>query len=126
MAKYKIWNKQEDIFTPIGERLTPEEWLGRYNWAAIPNVKMIIGGGAINGTVALEFEATKEFYENNYGETWKGCETDQDILDRMEYWDNYIPEGTGESTAEERIAAALEYLSALSSPVINEDDPDVD
>lgn len=124
MAKYKVWNKTDDIYTPIGEHLTAEQWLERYGWANIEGVKMIIGGGAINGTVAMEFEATKAFYENTYGEDWTDCTTDQQILDKMEYWDSYVPASTGENTAEERIAAALEYANALASPIVNPDDPD--
>ena len=58
------------------------------------------------------------------------CETDEDYLVAIEAFDEARnqPEevvDTGESSAMERIAAALEYNNLLNSPVVNEDDPDL-
>ena len=35
----------------MGEKLTAEQWLDRYQWGRY--TKMIVGGGIINGSVAL-------------------------------------------------------------------------
>lgn len=120
MAKYKIWDKKEDFYT-LGvdpktgkSRWTAEEYIAaKAPWAANPNVKIIVGGGAVNGTMFLEFEATKEFYVNQ-GCDFADCTTDDEILATMEAWDNRVIEP--EVTAEERTAAALEYMAMSSLP----------
>ncbi len=49
----------DPIYTPVGEILTPRSGLngilGKH-----PGVKMIVGGGVINGGVAMEFDAAIE------------------------------------------------------------------
>ena len=30
MARYKIYDNKSDIITPVGEKLTAEQWLDRY------------------------------------------------------------------------------------------------
>lgn len=49
MKKYAIWNKQDPILTPIGEVLTPEQWIERYPIAGVPTVTVICAAGEING-----------------------------------------------------------------------------
>lgn len=115
MAKYKIWDKQEDIYTIGRDKDTGKvHWTAReyidYNapWADNPNVKVIVGGGAINGTMFMEYEATKEFYVRQ-GVDFSVCTTDEEVLEAMEAWDNRVIEPT--VTAEERSAAALEAIA---------------
>ena len=47
MARYKIYDNTSDVITPVGEKLTAEQWLDRYQWGRY--TKMIVGGGIING-----------------------------------------------------------------------------
>ena len=47
MARYKIYDNKSDVITPVGEKLTAEQWLDRYQWGRY--TKMIVGGGIING-----------------------------------------------------------------------------
>lgn len=108
MAKYQIWDKKSDIYTPVGEVLTAEQWLARYAWAKIPTAKMVIGGGLINGSVVGEFDSMINNYRK-MGADFSACVTDQDYLDVIEVFEDTPPVSTGESTAEERIAAAMEY-----------------
>ena len=54
MARYKIYDNKSDVITPVGEKLTAEQWLDRYQWGRY--TKMIVGGGIINGSVALVFD----------------------------------------------------------------------
>lgn len=114
MSRYAIWNKTDDIYTPVGEKLTASQWLARYSWANIPGVKMVIGGGAINGTVAMEFDSMKEQYEL-MGCDFKDCTTDAQILAAIETFEN-TPKTASDPSPEERIAAALEYQVMASLP----------
>lgn len=119
MAKYKIWDKAEPIYTLGADRngkmkWTAEEYINEQAmWAENPNVKVIVGGGAINGVLFMEFEATKDFYVQQ-GCDFSACTTDNEILVAMEAWDNRVIEP--EVTAEERTAAALEYLAMSTLP----------
>jgi len=113
MARYQIWNKTDSIITPIGEVLSPEQWKKRYPVAALPNVKFVIGGGEVNGSFAGVFSALVETYRKA-GCDFSKCETDQDYLDAIEYFEDNPPVVETEPTAEERIAAALEYQNLLA------------
>ena len=119
MAKYKIWDKVEPIYTLGADQNGKMKWTAqeyieeKAPWAENPNVKVIVGGGAINGLMFMEFEATKEFYIND-GCDFSACTTDEEILAAMEAWDNRVIEP--EISAEERIAAALEYQTLASLP----------
>lgn len=114
MSRYKIWDKKSNVLTLVGENLTPEQWMARYSWAGIDGVKMIIGGGVINGTVAMEFEATKEMYAK-MGCDFSNCTTDEEVLAAIEYFEDNPP-ASDEPSVEERTAAALEFLAMNSLP----------
>ena len=47
MARYKIYDNKSDVITPVGEKLTAEQWLDRYQWGRY--TKMIVGGGIVIG-----------------------------------------------------------------------------
>ncbi len=57
MSRYKIWDKNETIYTPSGEELKGT-MACKIQMSSNPSAKMIIGAGVINGTVAMEFNAT--------------------------------------------------------------------
>lgn len=114
MSRYQIWDRTSDIYTPSNEHFTPEQWKERYPWINIPGAKMIITSGIINGGVAMEFEATVEYYKKAGANISDGM-TDVEILTAIEnYEDN--PPGSGEPSVEERTAAALEFLAVASLP----------
>lgn len=112
--RYAIWDKTSNIYTLVGEELTPEQWLARYPWARNPNIKMIIGGGAINGTVAMEFDSTVEHYKKAGAPITDGM-TDAEILAAIEDFEDNPPV-SDEPTVEERTAAALEFIALSSMP----------
>lgn len=119
MSKYIIWDKVSPVYTLSGRKYTPEEWIEQYAWADIPGVKMIISGGSINGAIAIEFSATKEYYKK------QGCEftddmTDQEVLDKMEEFDNTPKTINTAPSIEERTAAALEFIAINSLPDVEE------
>jgi hypothetical protein len=111
MSRYKIWNKQDNIYTIAPDEtgkavFTPDEWMAKYPWAGIPGVKTIIGGGAINGTVCMQFDMTIEMYRKAGVEITDDM-TDAEALAAIEDFEDNPP--AGEPTPEERMAAALEY-----------------
>lgn len=124
LLRYKIWDKQEDIYT-LGT--TPEgknHWTAqayiqeRAPWAANPNVKVIIGNGAINGTVFMEFNMTVAQYINMGANIIDGM-TDEEILTAIQDFEDNPPQPPFTPSPEERIAAALEYQNLeIATPEI--------
>lgn len=113
MSRYQIWDKKSNVITPIGEQLTPAEWLSRYPWAGFDGVKMVISGGVINGGCALVFNDMVEQYQR-MGYDFSECGSDEEILELIEYIEDHPAVREVEPTAEERIAAALEYQNLVS------------
>jgi hypothetical protein len=113
MPKYKIWDRETDLVTPIGEVLTPEQVFARYPASSLADMKYIICDAPISMGVFMEFEATKEHYKH-LGVPITDDMTDQEVLDAISYWEENPPEP--EPTAEERIAAMLEFQSMMMLP----------
>lgn len=120
MARYAIWDKTSDIYT-LGKdangksQWTADEYIREHApWAANPKVKVIVGGGAINGTVFMEFDATVDFYKKQGAAITDGM-TDEEMLAAIEDFEDNPPV-SNKATAEERIAAALEYQVMASLP----------
>lgn len=122
MKRYQIWDKESNVITPIGEVLTPEKWIERYPIAGVEGIKLIIGGGVINGSVCMEYTQTKDMYER-MGCDFSECKTEQDVLDVIEAFEDERNRNNANTvTAEERIAAALEAQVMLSLPDENIDE----
>jgi len=111
--KYKIWNKSDSLITPIGEVLTPQQVIERHPAAGVEGIKYIIADQPISMAVFMEFEATKNFYKQ-LGVPITDDMTDQEVLDAISAWEENPP--APEPTAEERIAAALEFQNLTSLP----------
>lgn len=118
MSKYKIWDKTSAIYTlgkdPKTGKMswTAEEYIESHApWARNPNVKVVVGGGVINGTVFMEFDSTVEFYKKQ-GVAITENMTDEEVLAAIEAFEDtpQVPE----ISAEERIAAALEFNNLLN------------
>ena len=112
MARYKIYDNKSDVYTLTGEVLTAEQWLDRYPWGRF--AKMIVGGGIINGTVALIYDEEVERWRKA-GCDFTGCETDDDYLAAIEAFEDASRAQKGVSD-QTRIADALEDMVALSLP----------
>ena len=104
--KYKIWNKEDSLITPIGEVLTAEEVKNKYPASRVQGMKYIICDSPISLGVFMEFEQTKEAYKA-LGVEITDDMTDQEVLDAISYFEENPP--APEPSAEERIAAAMEY-----------------
>lgn len=117
MAKrYQIWDKVSDIYTPVGDKLTAEQWIARYGWINAPGAVPIVAAGLINGALVDELSQMKARCEQQ-GATFDDELTGQDLLDAIETWEdeqNIPAPVSDEPSAEERIAAALEYQNLLS------------
>ena len=109
--KYQIWDKTSDIYTPSGAEFTAEQWKDRYKWSKIPSVKCVIAGGVFNGGFMAELEQFRNFYMKQ-GAPITARMPDEEVLAAAEAWDDRVVEE--EATAEERIAAALEFQNLNS------------
>ena len=132
MSRYQFWNKTDNLYTPaVGSdgkgSYTPEEYFATHApWAANPNAKVVITTGVINCAAFMEFEAVKrhvrqqvEWRMENDDEFpemyhWDDNWTDQQVLDAMEWMEDHQPVTEAPVSAEERIAAALEFQNLLS------------
>ena len=108
--RYRVWDKTSQVITPIGEVLTPADWIERYPAAAV--LKTVVDGGEINGAYFGYFNQMVDIAEQN-GCDFTGCETDQDYLDAIEAYEDSLNLQAGDPSAEERIAAALEYQNLM-------------
>lgn len=116
--KYKIWNKTDNLITPVGEVLTPSQVIAKYPAAGIEGIKFIIADQPINMAVFMEFEATKNAYKQQ-GAKITDDMTPQEVLDAISYFEEHPP--APQPTAEERIASALEFQNLLAIPDMEED-----
>lgn len=119
MSRYAIWNKQDPIITPIGEVLSAEQWISRYPVAGVESIKVVCAGDEINGAFFGTLGQMVDMYAKS-GCDFSECETDQDKLDAIEAFEDEMNTPSDEISAEERIAAALEYQALSSLPDISE------
>ena len=128
--RYTIWDKKSPVITPIGEVLSPEQWIERYPIAGLDSITVICAQGEVNGAYFGTLGQMKQMYENN-GADFSTCATNEEVLEAIEAFEDAQAElaaqGSDESTPEERIAAALEYQNILNTnnTVVNTDDPDL-
>ena len=127
LKRYAIWDKQSPVITPIGEVLSPEQWIDRYPMAGLDSITVVCAAGEINGGFFGTLGQMVHTYEAQ-GADFSEATTNVEKLEVIEAFEDArnTPVDTGESTPEERIAAALEYANLLNSPVVNPDDPDLD
>lgn len=115
MSRYAIWNKQDPIITPIGEVLTAEQWKERYPVAALDSIKVVCAGGEINGAFFGTLGQMVEMYSNQ-GCDFSVCVTDEEKLAAIEAFEEEMNKPNDTPSAEERIAAAMEYQVMASLP----------
>lgn len=127
MSKYVIWDKVSEVITPIGEVLTAAQWKQRYPMAKLDRVDIIVGGGVINGAYCMEYTQTKANYEK-MGCDFSDCETKQEVLDKMEAFEeernNAAAEVDDTPTAADRIASILEmqYILGMDDGLLDEEE----
>ena len=113
MGKYKLWNKVDIIYTyGAPYKFTPAQWLQQFPWAEVEPC-VISGEGVVNGAFCMPYS---DFIAKRArdGCDFSGCETAQEHLDAIEAFEAAMSAPSTEPTAEERIAAAMEYQNALA------------
>lgn len=113
MSRYKLWDKESNVITPIGEVLTPAQWIERYPVANV--LPTVCGGGAINGSYFGVYDAMIEMYEKQ-GCDFSECTTEQEHLDKIEEFEDIMNTPVEVISTDERIAAALEAQVLMSMP----------
>lgn len=114
MAKrYAIWDKVSDIYTPVGEKLSPQEWISRYGWINAPGAVPVVAAGIINGAYSGELNQMKSGCES-MGAVFDEGLSDEELLSAIEAFEESRGSAEVPASAEERIAAALEYQNLLS------------
>lgn len=123
MSKYKIWDKTSNIYTPIGEELTPEMWIARNGWINIPAAVPVVAGGIINGAFSGELSQMKEICESR-GAVFEENLSNEELLFAIEEFEDSqrtIVTETSTISNEEltatslaSIAASLEYQNMLT------------
>lgn len=111
MKRYAIWNKQDQVITPVGEVLTAAQWIARYPVAGIASIKVVCAAGEINGAFFGTLGQMKLNYEN-MGADFSECTTDEEVLQAIEDFEDAANTRSTEPTTEERTAAALETIAA--------------
>lgn len=115
MSRYAIWNKENVVITPIGEVLTPEQWIERYPVAGVESITVVCAGGEINGAFFGVLSQMVEMYEKN-GCDFSACTTNEEKLAAIEAFEDAMNAPSDEPSTDERIAAALEYQVMASLP----------
>ena len=110
MARYAIWDKISPIITPIGEVLTPAQWIDRYPVAGVESIKVVCAGGEINGAFFGTLGQMVDMYGKN-GCDFSDCVTDEDYLNAIEAFEDEMNKPSDVPTAEERQATALEAIA---------------
>ena len=123
MKRYAIWDKTSPIITPIGEVLTPAQWIERYPVAGLASVTVVCAAGEVNGGFFGTLGQMVAMYEAQ-GADFSGATTPEEKLAVIEDFEDAQTGDATESTAEERIAAALELANLINMPDENDDDPD--
>lgn len=122
MAKYAIWNKQDNIITPIGEVLTAEQWISRYPVAGLENITVICAAGEINGAFFGTLGQMVQMYETQ-GADFSGCNTAEEKLARIEEFEKskrtqanseVVSNQALTATSLASIAASLEYQNMMT------------
>ncbi len=115
MNRYAIWNKKDPMITPIGEVLTAEQWIERYPMAGLDSITVVCGGGEINGSFFGTLGQMVERYHSQ-GCDFTGCSTNEEKLAAIEAFEDAMNKPDDTPSAEERIAAAMEYQVMTTLP----------
>ena len=115
LKKYSIWDKKSPIITPIGEVMTAEQWINRYPVAGLDSITVVCSAGEINGGFFGTLGQMVQMYTAQ-GADFSTCTTDEEKLEVIEAFEDAMSTSSGEPSAEERIAAALEYQVMSSLP----------
>lgn len=112
MKRYAIWDKKSPIITPIGEVLTAEQWIDRYPVASLDSITVVCAAGEVNGAFFGTLGQMVQMYEAQ-GADFSACTTAEEKLAVIEAFEDAMNAPDDTASAEERIAAALEYQNLM-------------
>lgn len=115
MTRYAIWDKVSPIITPVGEVLSAQDWKNRYPVANLDSITIVCGAGEINGSFFGTLGQMKDMYAAQ-GCDFSECTTNEEILQKIEDFEDELNTPSTEPSTNERIAAALEYQVMASLP----------
>ena len=115
MKHYAIWDKVSPIITPVGEVLSAQDWKDRYPVANLDSITIVCGAGEINGSFFGTLGQMKDMYAAQ-GCDFSTCTTNEEILQKIEDFEDEMNQPSTEPSTDERIAAALEYQVMASLP----------
>lgn len=115
MTRYAIWDKVSPIITPVGEVLSAQDWKDRYPVANLDSITIVCGAGEINGSFFGTLGQMKDMYAAQ-GCDFSECTTNEEILQKIEDFEDELNTPSTEPSTNERIAAALEYQVMASLP----------
>jgi hypothetical protein len=114
MSRYAIWNKKDSIITPVGEVLTPAQWITRHPVAGISSMTIVCAGGEINGAFFGTLNQMIEMF-NRRGCDFSSCKTDEEKLQAIEdFEDAERLASINEAKKKEESSALNESLTATS------------
>ena len=119
MKRYAIWDKVSPIITPVGEVLTAEQWIDRYPVAGVESITVVCAAGEVNGAFFGTLGQMVQMYAAQ-GADFSACTTAEEKLEVIEAFEDAMNAPSDTASAEERIAAALEYQVMASLPDVEE------
>lgn len=112
LKRYNIWDKTSNVITPIGEVLSPAEWIERYPVANV--LTTVCGAGDINGSFFGVLGQMVSMYEAQ-GADFSEATTDIEKLEVIEAFEDARNEEAASYISDEtRTADALEDLVVLT------------
>lgn len=123
MSKYAIWDKKTPILTPVGEVLTPAQWIERYPIAGLDSITVVCGAGEINGSFFGTLGQLTDIYTKQ-GCDLSACETAEDKINAINAFietkeaEAKVANETAkeqEAALQERQTAALEAIASGQS-----------
>ena len=113
MKRYAIWDKVSPVIVPTGKVFTAQQWKDKYPVAELDSITVVCAAGEVNGGFFGTLGQMVQMYEAQ-GADFSNCTTDQEKLEVIEAFEDLMNTPSDEPTAEERIAAAMEYQNALA------------
>lgn len=115
MKRYAIWDRRTPIITPTGKVFSPDQWMTKYPVAAASDAPIVCSAGEVNGAFFGVLGHMVQMYAAQ-GADFSACTTPEEQLAVIETFEDALNAGSNEPTAEERIAAALEYQIMTTLP----------
>ena len=112
LKRYAIWDKTSNVITPIGEILSPADWIERYPVANV--LTTVCSAGDINGGFFGVLSQMKAMYEAQ-GADFSSATTDEEVLEVIEAFEDARNEEAQNAISDStRTADALEDLVVLT------------